>query len=335
MRTSTSRKFYLTAAIAASSLVLAACSGSGGRENSNNVGADSCDDGITKTEVKIGGSSPLSGAAASYKVLVDSSKAYFDEVNAEGGVKMGDGVTRKINYLPTDDAYDPARTVKNVRKLIEEDKVFTMYQASGTSPIMAILEYTTQQGVPILFSITGSNDFPGLVKDGSLFATAMLPQFGFENSVMFKQMESINPKAKIAVLYANDAQGKGNLAELKQFTESNDLEVVAAESYEQTTPTVDSQVTTLKNSNADYLVLFATGTFVTQALKKASELKWTPEKFVVSASTDAATYLEPAGPGAAENLHSVTCFKMLEAMLPMMRPASRSGAISLNVTKTR
>src|SRR5674476_549026 len=163
---------------------------------------------------------------------------------------MGDGVTRKITYLPLDDAYDPARTVKNVHKLVEKDGVFTLYQGGGTSPIMAILDYITKQGVPILFSITGSNDWTQLVEDGAPFAAAMLPEFSFENSVMFKQIVAMNPQAKVAVLYANDAQGNGNLAELKEFAKTNDLTVAAAESYEQTSATVDSQVTTLKNSDA-------------------------------------------------------------------------------------
>lgn len=217
---------------------------------------------------------------------------------------MGDGKSRKIEFISMDDAYDPARTLQNTRQLIEQDQVFAIFQAAGTSPTLAIIDYAPASGVPILFATTGSDEFFAKTEEGAM-VTLMLPQVGFENEVMVTSIESSDPDAKIAVLYPNDGLGKGRLAGLNELIDGTGMSVVAEQSYEQTATSVDSQIVNLKDSGADVFVNFGTGTFVTQALKKAAELDWDVEKYVISASTDASTVLGAAGEGAAEGVRSV------------------------------
>ncbi|MDT0200664.1 ABC transporter substrate-binding protein [Nocardioides sp. AE5] len=268
-------------------------------------GLDGCDPGFTDTSIKFGSSTMQSGAAAAYRAMPQASLALFDEINADGGVLMGDGTKRTIEFVSMDDAYDPARTVKNTRELIEKDNVFAIFQAAGTSPTLAIIDYASGAGVPIMFGTTGSDEFQAKSDEGAMITAFMLPQVSFENEVMVAGIEALDADAKIAVLYPNDGLGKGSLAGLKELIKDTDMEVVGEQSYEQTSTTVDSQVVNLSNSGADVFVNFGTGTFVTQALKKAHELDWDVEKFVISASTDASTVLGPAGPGAAEGVRSV------------------------------
>ncbi len=66
--------------------------------------------GVTGSTILLGGSGPLSGPEVSYAGTMIGAKAYFDYVNANGGV-----FGRKIEYRYLDDAYDPSRTVQNVR----------------------------------------------------------------------------------------------------------------------------------------------------------------------------------------------------------------------------
>ena len=77
-------------------------------------------------------------------------KAYFDYVNANGGV-----FGRKIEYRYLDDAYDPSRTVQNVRKLVQQDSVFAIFNLVGTEQNLAVRPFLNALKVPQLFGGTG------------------------------------------------------------------------------------------------------------------------------------------------------------------------------------
>jgi ABC-type branched-subunit amino acid transport system substrate-binding protein len=68
------------------------------------LGGHTATPGVTATEVKIGGTFPLTGFASSYKTIPLAEKAYYDYVNAHGGVNG-----RKINFEILDDSYDPSK----------------------------------------------------------------------------------------------------------------------------------------------------------------------------------------------------------------------------------
>src|SRR5438034_5479622 len=76
------------------------------------------DTGATDTEIKIGNINPYSGPASAYGTIGKVIGAYFNKVNAEGGING-----RKINYITYDDGYSPPKAVEQVRKLVESDEV--------------------------------------------------------------------------------------------------------------------------------------------------------------------------------------------------------------------
>ena len=71
------------------------------------------DPGVTSNSILIGGTVPLSGEAAAFGSVGPGAKAYFDYVNAHGGV-----YGRKIEYRYYYDGYDPSRTVQLTRQLV-------------------------------------------------------------------------------------------------------------------------------------------------------------------------------------------------------------------------
>lgn len=276
---------------AALMLGLAAC---GGREDSGSS-ATGCDPGISDTEIKLGQSVPMSGAGAAYGALSGASKAYFEDINAEGGVEMGDGKKRKIVLNAMDDAYDPARTVSNTKQLVEQDGVFAMYAVLGTSPNLAIADYAKGKGVPVLFSQTGTDEFMKNHKDNP-WMVAYLPQYEFEAKVMADYVKEHKPDGKVAILYQNDGFGKGMVANFQKAFEGTDIKIVSEQGYEQSGGSIDSQIVNMQNSGADVFLNYATGTFMTQALKKKGELGWQPLTLLTSGSSDAKTLVGPAGP---------------------------------------
>ncbi|WP_420131957.1 ABC transporter substrate-binding protein, partial [Rhodopseudomonas sp.] len=86
------------------------------------------DPGATDSEIKVGNFVPYSGPASAYGTIGKTHAAYFAKLNAEGGING-----RKITYLSADDAYNPAQSVEQTRKLVERDGVLLMFGALGTS----------------------------------------------------------------------------------------------------------------------------------------------------------------------------------------------------------
>ena len=76
------------------------------------------DPGATDTEIKIGNIMPYSGPASAYATIGKTEAAYFNKINAEGGING-----RKINFISYDDAYSPPKAVEQARKLVESDEV--------------------------------------------------------------------------------------------------------------------------------------------------------------------------------------------------------------------
>ena len=90
-------------------------------------------DGITARTIVIGGTHPLTGPASLYATISTAMKAYFSYANARKGPDGKRGVYgRQIVYKVYDDGYNPAMTVPQVRRLVEQDKVFAVIGALGT-----------------------------------------------------------------------------------------------------------------------------------------------------------------------------------------------------------
>src|SRR6266481_2629096 len=76
------------------------------------------DPGASDTEIRIGNIMPYSGPASAYAVIGKTEAAYFNKINAEGGING-----RKINFISYDDAYSPPKAIEQARKLVESDEV--------------------------------------------------------------------------------------------------------------------------------------------------------------------------------------------------------------------
>ncbi|MBS0527802.1 MAG: ABC transporter substrate-binding protein, partial [Proteobacteria bacterium] len=133
------------ATVSAALLVLAASS-------SGALAQKKYDTGATDTEIKIGNIMPYSGPASAYGVIGKTEAAYFNKVNAEGGING-----RKINFISYDDAYSPPKTVEQARKLVESDEVLLIFNSLGTPPNSAIHKYMNTKKVPQLFVATGAS----------------------------------------------------------------------------------------------------------------------------------------------------------------------------------
>jgi ABC-type branched-subunit amino acid transport system substrate-binding protein len=238
------------------------------------------DPGVTATTILLGGTVPLTGEAAAFGAVGPGAKAYFDHVNARGGVNG-----RKLEYRFYDDAYNPAQTVQLTRRLVEQDRVFAVFNSIGTANNLAVRDYLNAQKVPQLFAGDGSQSI------GRSFARypwtmGFLQSYRGEGDVYGRTIAKSRPKARIAVLYENTELGLDMLTGLTRAIAGKGPKVVAKQAYEFTGADVTSQVGTLKASGADTLMLFATPKFFIQAISTAHRLGWKPRVYIASVSIE-------------------------------------------------
>jgi len=248
------------------------------------------DPGASDTEIKIGSPAPFSGPVSAYGTIIKAAGAYFAKVNAEGGVNG-----RKINYITYDDAFSPAKTVEQVRKLVEQDEVLAIFLPIGTSHNLAIQKYLNAKKVPQLFVGTGATVF-GEIKTNP-WTIGWQPSYHSESVAFGQHIVQNKPNGKVAVLQANDDFGKDFMKGLLEGLGAKAKDVTVL-TYETTDPTIDSQILSLKGSGAESFVMVGTPRFATMALKKIQEVGWTPSRYVASVSQSVGSVMRPAGEGA-------------------------------------
>ena len=261
------------------------------------------DPGASDTEIKIGNIMPYSGPASAYGVIGKVEAAYFNKINAEGGING-----RKINFVSYDDAYSPPKTVEQARKLVESDEVLIVFNPLGTPPNTAIQKYLNTKKVPQLFVATGATkwndpkDFP--------WTMGWQPNYQSESQIYAKYILKNNPNSKIAVLYQNDDYGKDYLKGFKDGLGAKAASmIVIEESYEVSQPTIDSHIVKLKSSGADVFINITTPKFAAQAIKKNAEIGWKPLHFLNNVSASIGSVIKPAGFENAQDIISSNYLK--------------------------
>jgi branched-chain amino acid transport system substrate-binding protein len=182
----TFQRTWMTAAIVIGSITIAV--GSAAAQKRYDLGA-------SDTEIKIGNIMPYSGPASTYGVIGRTEAAYFNKINAEGGING-----RRINFISYDDAYSPPKTVEQARKLVENDGVLLIFSSLGTPTNTAIQRYMNDKKVLQLFVSTGATKWddpkhfpwtmgwqPNYQGEGHIFAQYLLKEHSAERSASFSK----------------------------------------------------------------------------------------------------------------------------------------------------
>jgi branched-chain amino acid transport system substrate-binding protein len=266
------------------------------------------DPGISATAIRIGGTFPLSGPASAFSVFAEAATASFNLINSKGGIQG-----RKIEFVFFDDAYEPSRTVANVRRLVESEQVFALYNVGGTAHNLAIQNYINEKKVPSLYPNTGAAVFEES-PDQYPWTRGYAPSYGAESGVFAEYLKNNKPNAKIAILYQNDAFGKDLLGWFERYAAKASLQIIAREGYHPLDPSIDTQISKLARSGADTLLSFALPKFVGQAIRKNAELDWKPLHIVSSTTASIELIFKPAGLDISKGIMSALYIK--DASIP-------------------
>src|SRR5579864_343821 len=243
---------------------------------------------VAAETVKLGNTAPYSGPASAYGTIARAEAAYFAMLNEQGGING-----RKIEFLTLDDAYSPAKTVEQTRKLVEQDEVLAMFSSVGTAPNIAVQKYLNAKHVPQIFVSSGAtrwND-PGHFP----WTVGFNPTYELEGKLYAQYILKTKPDAKIAVIAPNEDAGKDYVRGFKEGLGEHINQLVSETTYLTADPTIDSQMVTMRESGADVFFAEATPKFAAQAIKKAASMGWKPLIILPSVSNSFSAVLEPAG----------------------------------------
>jgi len=207
--------------------------------------------GVTDTEIVLGTHMPLSGAAAALygNQIVPGMQAYFDSVNAAGGING-----RQIRLVVEDDQYDPSKTNQAVRKLVEQDGIFALVSGLGTAQHSAVFEYLKEQQVPDLFTATGATLFTDPI---TRTAFGYNPNYVQEGREIGKYIVENFPNAKIGFILQNDDFGSDGQKGVEEGIEGSDVTVVTTQTYEAVNTDMTQQIQAVMNAGADTIVAYS------------------------------------------------------------------------------
>jgi ABC-type branched-subunit amino acid transport system substrate-binding protein len=249
--------------------------------------------GVSSTEIKLGMTLPMTGTASlGYNKIPGAAKAYFDYLNANGGING-----RKVTLVVKDDRYVPTEAVAKTNELILKDKVMALLAPLGTANVKAVASSVNpgRRGIPVLFVNTGFSGFADKKKYPTTYT--VLPSYVMEAKIMGQYIKENFAGKKIGLLYQDDDFGTDALAGFKTAGVNFAVRVPYA-SGSQSATAAAGWITKFKAAEADVVILFGVSSATSAMLGTAAQLKYAPQWMLGSVGGDATTIRATGVPAA-------------------------------------
>jgi ABC-type branched-subunit amino acid transport system substrate-binding protein len=277
---------FCVAIAAAAALALAGCGsaddeagGGGGSAGAANPKASA--PGITATTVTVGGHFPLTGPAApGYSEIPRAIDAYFQHVNANGGVHG-----RKLKMIIRDDGYNPVNTVKVTKQLVLQDKVFAILGGLGTPTHTKVVDYLNAAKVPDIFVSSGCRCWDDVKKHPYTFGWQ--PDYLVEGKILGQYIAENFKGKKVAYFVQNDDFGADGAAGLDLYVPKE--QVVTRQTYEPGNTDIGPQMAKIKASGAEVVASFSIPAYTALQLLAGVKLDFHPQMVVSNVGADPTT----------------------------------------------
>jgi ABC-type branched-subunit amino acid transport system substrate-binding protein len=287
MRSGVSKsKTWVTASLGVTAAVLTACgSTSTGGSTANQASAP----GITATTVTIGSTQPLTGPAApGYSEIAPASNAYFQYVNAHGGV-----FGRTINYTFLDDMYNPTNTSSQTHKLVLQSNVYAIFSALGTPTHLGVVDYLNTEKVPDLLVSSGCNCWNNVAQHPYTFGYQ--PDYTIEGKILGQYVNQTYGGKKVGyfVQGPNDEFGDDGVKGLNDVLQNSSVTVASPVEYYAPTAAgamgVKSEMAALQGAGVQVIIAFSIPVFTATAIASAAAIGYHPVFVVSNVGSDPVT----------------------------------------------
>ncbi len=218
------------------------------------IGVDEANKTIT-----VGGFTPVTGPVPFYAILTHAAESYFRHVNENGGIRGW-----KVKYVTLDDGYDPARSVAVTKRMVEEDKIFSLVASVGTATNVAVIPYAKEVGLPMLGPIGGASAF---FAEPNIFP--LLPDYGWSAASNAEYALKDLKLDKIALLWENDELGRSAKRGFDLYMAEQKVTPAESVSFEVKTTDFTPHILRVANSGAQAVILFGSNANLAGALKAA------------------------------------------------------------------
>jgi len=262
------------AGLAAVSMTAAACSSSSSSTATSTPG-------ITATTITIGSHQPLTGIAApGYDEIAPAANAYFQFVNAHGGI-----YGRKIKYIYLNDQYNPSITTTVVHQLVLRNNVYAIFNGLGTPTHLAVAPFLNSEHIPDVFVASGCEcwNAPSTLPD----TTGWQLDYVREGKILGSYIEQHFKGEKIGFFYQDDEFGQDGVKGLSD--EIPKSQIVSEQNYNPTNIKIAPQVAALKAAKAQVVVSFTVPAFTALLKLTMLGLKYSPQLVVSDVGSDPIT----------------------------------------------
>ena len=241
--------------------------------------------------------------------MLKGSKAYFDALNARGGING-----RKIVLISKDDAYDPKKTVENVEAFIAGGETFALFGTFGTPNNEALIPVALKAGMPVLMPYTGA---PSIRKPELVGVFNLRASYADEAEKLIQHLTTIGFK-KIGIAYQNNSFGKEVLTAATAALEQRQLKPVAAVSVENNASDAAAAATKLLAAQPDALVLGLAGKPTIEVIKNVNQSRKGLQMYALSVLATAGNLKALGNDGSGVAISQVVPFPS-NTVMPLVR----------------
>lgn len=204
--------------------------------------------GVANAQITVGVTVSATGPAASLGIPERNTIALMPQEIAG----------QKVNYIVLDDASDTTTAVKNIRKLISEDKVDIVLGSTTSPNSLAMIDVAAEGKTPMI-SMAASSRIVEPVDDKKrwVFKT---PQNDAQMSTAILEHMTNNGVKTVAFIGFADAYGEGWYEQFNTLVDVRGLKMVANERYNRTDTSVTGQILKIVSANPDAILIAGSGT---------------------------------------------------------------------------
>ncbi len=250
--------------------------------------------GAAQAEIKVGVTVSATGPAASLGI---PERNTVDLMPKEIG-------GQKITYIVLDDASDTTSAVKNIRKLVSEDKVDVVLGSTISPNSLAMIDVAAESKTPMISWAAASRIVEPM--DDKRHWVFKTPQNDAQMSTAIVEHMTSNGVKTVAFIGFADAYGEGWYEQFKGVAEARGIQIVANERFNRTDTSVTGQVLKLMSARPDAMFIAGSGTPAALPQKALKERGWTGKvyqthgvannDFLRVCGADCEGTLLPAGP---------------------------------------
>ena len=245
--------------------------------------------GVTADEIKLGTFGDVSGPVAIVgQPMRSAHDIVVSMVNEAGGING-----RKIVLVHEDDQYDPARTIGAVRKLLEQDEVFLIFDSIGTPQCEAVMETLREGGVPVIQCGVATRD------ENVTWAFQTIPTNNTIGLSMTSYVIANLPDVSTVAIVAQEGEvGQPFIDGVEEALAGTGIELVEISTFKPSDTDLSSQVSRLQGADPDLVLVNGNPRSTSLFYNEAQQVGFKPPQgfFADIAQNDAVlfTLVDPA-----------------------------------------